>query len=138
MPGESKACPVVVRGVSGRQDVLAFRHPLAGKQLVKGTVEAGETIEDAAIRELFEESGLPGEVIKFLGPLYMREADQQWHFVLCQTGQLPEVWTHHTSDGGGLDFAFFWHSLAEEPNEDWHPIFQRALVFIRAALLDSH
>ena len=35
-----------------------FRHPLAGIQLVKGTVEPSESPEDAARRELFEESGL--------------------------------------------------------------------------------
>ena len=35
-----------------------FRHPLAGIQLVKGTVEPSEKPADAARRELFEESGL--------------------------------------------------------------------------------
>ena len=35
-----------------------FRHPLAGIQLVKGTVEPSENPADAARRELFEESGL--------------------------------------------------------------------------------
>jgi len=35
-----------------------FRHPLAGIQLAKGTVEPSESPADAARRELFEESGL--------------------------------------------------------------------------------
>ena len=34
-----KACPVVLRHTT-ELEVLAFRHPLAGLQLVKGTVEA--------------------------------------------------------------------------------------------------
>ncbi len=37
---------------------LAFRHPQAGKQLVKGTIEAIEKPQDAARRELAEESGI--------------------------------------------------------------------------------
>jgi 8-oxo-dGTP pyrophosphatase MutT (NUDIX family) len=134
MTGKSKACPVVIRDTGGKQNLLAFRHPLAGTQLVKGTVEPEETIEEAAARELFEESGLTGKAIKYLGSLHMTGADQRWHFVLCQTGQVSEEWTHHTSDGGGLDFAFFWHPLGEAPNQDWHPIFRRALAFIRMAL----
>lgn len=35
----NKACPVVLRH-STELEILAFRHPLAGLQLVKGTVEA--------------------------------------------------------------------------------------------------
>jgi 8-oxo-dGTP pyrophosphatase MutT (NUDIX family) len=48
-----KACPVVLRSL-GDGEILAFEHPLAGWQLVKGTVEAGELPRDAAIRELYE------------------------------------------------------------------------------------
>ena len=35
-----------------------FRYPLADIQLVKDTVEHSENPADAALRELFEESGL--------------------------------------------------------------------------------
>ncbi|WP_272972120.1 NUDIX domain-containing protein [Comamonas terrigena] len=52
-----KACPVVIRGL-GTIEILAFEHPLAGLQLVKGTIEPGETSAAAALRELREESGL--------------------------------------------------------------------------------
>ena len=37
---------------------LASRDPLAGYQLVKGTIDIDEGIEQAAERELLEESGL--------------------------------------------------------------------------------
>jgi hypothetical protein len=40
------------------------------------------------------------------------------------------VWTHRTTDGGGLDFEFFWHPLISELDENWHPVFKRALEFI--------
>ena len=54
----NKVCPVVVRLCDGRREVLAFVHPVAGKQFVKGTIESGENPLDAARRELREESGL--------------------------------------------------------------------------------
>ncbi len=38
--------------------LLMFQHPIAGIQLPAGTVEAGETPEQAAYREAFEETGL--------------------------------------------------------------------------------
>jgi 8-oxo-dGTP pyrophosphatase MutT (NUDIX family) len=115
-------------------EILAFRHPLAGTQLVKGTIEAGETVEDGAVRELQEESGVVAAAISYLGALDMSGPVQEWHFVLCQvTGQagvLPETWTHRTHDGGGLDFSFFWHPLNQDPDASWHPTFKRALAFI--------
>jgi 8-oxo-dGTP pyrophosphatase MutT (NUDIX family) len=52
-----KVCPIVFRDVSMRQ-ILAFEHPRAGVQLVKGYIEPGETVRAAALRELAEESGI--------------------------------------------------------------------------------
>jgi ADP-ribose pyrophosphatase YjhB (NUDIX family) len=131
MPGLRKVCPVVVRRIAGRIEILAFRHPLAGCQLVKGTVEAGETIEHSAERELLEESGVVGVARKYLGKIQMRDPEQEWHFVACGVGPLPGKWTHRTSDGGGLNFEFFWRPLDREPDESWHPTFRRSLAFIR-------
>ncbi len=39
-------------------DLLLFQHPYAGIQLPAGTVEEGETIEHAVLREVREETGL--------------------------------------------------------------------------------
>jgi 8-oxo-dGTP pyrophosphatase MutT (NUDIX family) len=39
-------------------ELLVFRHPLAGIQVPAGTVEFGETPEQAVIREVAEESGI--------------------------------------------------------------------------------
>jgi 8-oxo-dGTP pyrophosphatase MutT (NUDIX family) len=43
-------------------DLLLFRHPTAGTQIPAGTVEVGETRDEAVLREAHEETGL-GEVI---------------------------------------------------------------------------
>ncbi|MBB3399527.1 MULTISPECIES: NUDIX domain-containing protein [unclassified Rhizobium] len=53
-----KACAIVTRATDGGIEVLAFKHPLAGNQFVKVTIEKAEHPRDAAERELREESGL--------------------------------------------------------------------------------
>jgi 8-oxo-dGTP pyrophosphatase MutT (NUDIX family) len=60
MPSPRKACPVIVRRTAGGVEILAFRHPKAGCQLVKGTIEPAESVRRAAERELQEESGIIG------------------------------------------------------------------------------
>ena len=52
-----KVVPILLRRRE-RLEILAFRHPQAGTQLVKGTLENGEKAEDATLRELAEESGI--------------------------------------------------------------------------------
>jgi 8-oxo-dGTP pyrophosphatase MutT (NUDIX family) len=128
-----KACPVVLRQRGGATEVLVFRHPLAGMQLVKGTIEADEKPSRAAQRELFEEAGVPtlGEG-RQLGSDGTIAEGQVWHFVLCPVSDLPERWTFHTHDDGGHLFAFSWHGLdAPLDEQDWHPVFVRAMAAIR-------
>lgn len=68
MAAVEKACPIVLQMRNQRIEVLAFSHPLAGKQFVKGTTEVGEAPIVAAERELRQESGLalPGS-FEYLG-----------------------------------------------------------------------
>ena len=49
-PAIDKACPVVLRSPEGKCEILAFAHPSAGHQFIKGTVEASETPAAAALR----------------------------------------------------------------------------------------
>jgi len=128
----TKACPVVLR-TRQSLEILAFEHPLAGFQLVKGSVEPRETTAAAAIRELQEEAGITGNVILELGTWHSEITGQTWAFHQCQVStDLPDTWTHFAEDDGGHFFRFFWHPLSSEPTQAWHPIFQSALAFLKS------
>ena len=53
-----KAVCIAFSNIEDSFHVLTFKHPLGGRQLPAGSVEAGEKPIDAARRELFEETGL--------------------------------------------------------------------------------
>ena len=133
-----KAVPVVLRTVREHTEVLLFEHPLAGSQLVKGTVEPGESVSEASVRELAEESGLQGaHCIADLGTWEHGPSSQVWHFREVFVEQdLPETWTHYTEDGGGLTFRFYWHQLHAPAPPSCHPVFVGALAFLRSQLSD--
>ncbi|NBF04924.1 NUDIX domain-containing protein [Pseudomonas sp. Fl5BN2] len=131
----NKACPVVLRR-QGALEILAFRHPLAGLQLVKGTLEPGEATSVAAVRELAEEAGIQGQALRPLGIWQCAVSGQVWAFHECSVAAaLPQAWSHFCEDDGGHEFRFFWHPLACEPSDQWHPLFQGALAFLRERLL---
>lgn len=127
-----KACPVLFRDSSLRQ-ILAFEHPDAGLQLVKGTIEPGEDARDAALRELAEEAGISNIAIaRDLGTWHSGYNDHVWSLQLCTyVPDLPEGWVHHCRDDGGHDLRFFWHNVSEDAGNAWHPQFRRALAAIR-------
>ena len=76
-----KAVPIVLRATHERNEVLLFEHPLAGPQLVKGTIEPRESASAAAIRELAEESGLlSARCVSDLGTWEQCPPGQIWHF----------------------------------------------------------
>ncbi|MFN8490438.1 MAG: NUDIX domain-containing protein [Caldilineaceae bacterium] len=128
-----KVCPVVLRQRGDDRQILAFRHPKAGTQLIKGTLERDERPEEGVLRELAEESGIAHAAVgEKIGELEIHEAAQHWHIFLCHVlDELPEEWDFFTTDGGGHLFHFFWHNLTEAPDESWHEHFQTALTFIR-------
>ena len=132
----TKACPVLTRLRSGQLEVLAFKHPRGGCQLVKGGIEPNETPSTAALRELAEEAGIPnGRVVRDLGVWETGFEEQVWALYLVDPGQaLPDAWNHETSDGGGHTFAFFWQDLSLPPTIDWHPLFASALGKIKEVL----
>ncbi|WP_083188316.1 NUDIX hydrolase [Pseudomonas cerasi] len=126
-----KACPVVLRSRQALE-ILAFEHPLAGLQLVKGSVEPGESTDVAAVRELVEEAGIQGRVVRHLGTWRSHITGHTWAFHECHVAQdLPDTWVHHAEDDGGHEFRFFWHPLVSEPSDAWHQIYKDALGFLR-------
>ncbi|MEI9811652.1 MAG: NUDIX domain-containing protein [Acidobacteriota bacterium] len=130
----TKACPIVIRNVTA-PELLVFRHPRSGIQLVKGTIEPGEHPRDTAVRELREESGIESTIEKDLGVWNSGFDGQIWSVYLCATPpDLPETWRHFCTDGGGLDLEFFWHDLHAEPTDEWHPLYRAALRYVRAGL----
>lgn len=136
MPSREKVCPVVYRDVGGVQELLAFHHPSAGRQFVKGTIEAGESPSAGALRELHEESGLePVAELSYLGQASIGSPPVTWHFYALTVEHLPQAWDHQTEDDFGHVFSFFWHPLALDLDHHWHPIFHEALRTIRQAPL---
>jgi len=128
----SKVCPVVFRDAS-MQQILAFEHPRAGVQLVKGFIEPGESPGAAALRELQEESGIANTgVVQDLGAFESGHHGHVWSLQLCTyPHKLPETWTHHCANDGGYDFRFFWHDVNQPPGDNWRPHYRRALETIR-------
>ncbi len=129
-----KVCPVIIRDNGGFRQILVFRHPSAGVQLVKGTVEPDEQLAAAALRELAEESGITSiHSIKSKGSWFVQRSQQEWHFFLCSTEEeLKDQWDFFPLDGGGLVYSFFWFDLDKEPDDKWHPVFKEALVKIKS------
>jgi len=132
----NKACPVVLRETTATRELLVFEHPLAGVQLVKGTIEPGEPSEHAALRELAEESGISlASSVRTLGTWSSGHKDQVWSFWVCEPRvSPPDNWVHRAADDGGHLFRFFWHPLFGEVSGQWHPVYQRALRFIQNAV----
>ncbi|XWN31601.1 MAG: NUDIX domain-containing protein [Devosia sp.] len=132
--GGDKVCPVLLRNRDGVLDILAFKHPLAGCQLVKGGIERGETVLQAARREVFEESGMATEPSgRHLGVWY--GAPNPWHMIRLDTAEaLPDRWEHHCADDGGHVFSFFWWPLDQVPGAGWHVLYREALAFIRLVI----
>jgi len=127
-----KVCPYVLRGAEDGPEVLAFRHPLAGCQLVKGTLEPGESVEAGALRELAEESGLvgvPADSPAWSSPDIVQ--GQLWHFVPVVVPPQPDDFEFLCADDGGHLFKFFWWPLGTVPGGEWHESFVRVLDEIR-------
>ena len=132
-----KACPVVTRTTDRGLEVLAFLHPLAGRQFVKGTIEKGETPSDAAKRELFEESGLScPDPMEPLGKAPIGPDEATWHFYRWHSTGLLDTWSHATKDDHGHMFTFFWHPIDVPLDESWQPTFHEAFCFLAGVICE--
>lgn len=131
-----KVCPFILRTNTLKQiEILVFQHPVAGIQIVKGTLERQEPILDAAIRELFEESGIIRhlEHCTYIGQCQI--ASTPWHFIAIniQDLNLSEQWDYQTLDDYGHMFSFFWlpvpHIMTLNDSQI-HPKYLDAICYI--------
>ena len=129
------ACPVALHPDGAPLRLPVFAHPLAGLQLVKGGIRAGEHPPAAAARELFEESGLETRAAIAIGQADDIQDGAVWQFSLCRIA--PPVrtqWAHLCADDGGHLLRFHWHALDAADPAEMDPMFCRALAWIRKAL----
>jgi ADP-ribose pyrophosphatase YjhB (NUDIX family) len=114
--------------------LLVFRHvdlPEAGIQVPAGRPEEGEGLEEAVLREAFEETGLEGlRLVSHLGTRMLDFTDrgggiERRHFYhLEYGGEAPKTWTHNEenpSDGSPAPVVFelYWVDLDKKSRLDW-------------------
>lgn len=117
-----KAYGYVTRVRGGVTQALVFRHPdpAGGYQIPKGTIEPGETAEQAVLRELWEETGLRDLrlVREVAVDLYTWEGElHERHFFHLTCDEPRDAWDHAVSGAGeetGLVFSYFWVSAPDE------------------------
>lgn len=137
-----KSLAAVLRGPAHARDLLIFRHPLTGDQLPKGTIEPGEPPDEAAIRELEEESGLRLADPRPIGTWHRPwepgyAAPQLWHlFTFEAPPGLPEAWDHAAEGSpaeAGLIFSYRWVALTPALLPAMRPVFAPVVEIILAA-----
>ena len=125
-----KTVDKVVAYATCGDELLVFEQPNspeAGIQVPAGTVQPGERLEHAVLRELHEESGLSnfGRVRYIdsadfdMTPFGKRELHRRHFFVVQVMPPVVAYWEHIETSGGTAApqvFALRWVPLADPPN----------------------
>ena len=120
-----KVLAYIIRDIHHIQELLVFRqrdYPLAGIQVPAGTVNEGESLEQAVLREVEEESGLTDLTVleEVAIEEYLHEQKRQlqnrhfFHLKLPDQAQVKDTWEFTVSSGtndSGLVFIFYWLPL---------------------------
>lgn len=136
LPKEKKAGGVIIAEKDGEM-LIGLVHDVFGYwTLAKGGVEAGETSEAGAIREIKEKTGLDGEIVKLLGENEYVASHPEKGKILKQVSYYlvrtpyQEMELH---SNGGLDNAK-WFRLAELENintyDDILPLLAQSIDYI--------
>jgi 8-oxo-dGTP pyrophosphatase MutT (NUDIX family) len=111
----------VTRERDGVRELLVFDHrddPAAGTQVPAGRLDPGETLERCLLRELDEEAGVRGRIIRELGrPAWPPKYDNRAFEVEVVGGTPPENWEHRVhgkGDDAGLVFFYRWVPLTPD------------------------
>lgn len=112
-----KVTAFITRPGPAGPELLYFRHPNAGVQLPAGTVEEGETVEQAAWREVYEEAGLTTQ-LSLVGLIGQRDElpPNATHVILHPTK------VYARPDPASFDWAEFRRGLPVRqlrPSGDW-------------------
>ena len=116
-----KACAYITRDDS---ELLVFTGPGHDDlQIPKGTVESGETPQEAMHREIIEESGIAtfGRVRHLVTDVWTRRKSPTKRYVRsffhAPVHEPRDSWTHTVTGTGserGMEFEFFWVGLPTE------------------------
>jgi 8-oxo-dGTP pyrophosphatase MutT (NUDIX family) len=124
---KKKVYAYVTRKKDGNTQLLVRTHrdiPEAGVQVPGGTVEHGESLEEALLREILEESGLKHIMVEGLVAddlIYAKEKDEyqkRYFYHVTLTTDVKEEWSHAIDCEGednGLIFCYKWVNLEEAP-----------------------
>ncbi len=121
---EQKVVAYLVRARPALTELLVFEHTdeNAGVQVPKGTIDKGETPEQALLRELSEEAGIDNvRNLTQLDTMIHRDEKEpeEWHlFAGIVDPTTPDIWDHRVTGAGddaGLRFRYYWLPLTPEP-----------------------
>ncbi|KFN04088.1 NUDIX domain-containing protein [Bacillus clarus] len=124
---KKKVYAYITREKEGVMQLLVFKHrdiQEAGVQVPGGTVDEGETLEAAILREVQEESGLRHLCIEsFLADYIIHVKEKQEYqkrhfFHVSLLTDVKDTWEHIVSAGEedqGLTFSYQWIDIAKCP-----------------------